>query len=135
MGALSKKFAEHKACLASATYASAWAQLMNPDATGDLLLEMARAYLTVYINCGLDERARTLKRVVEKFSLDGFVLHSDRSCKAYSLGQYELARTLRDEMNIPALVLEADMNDERVYAEEQINARIDAFMETLAARK
>jgi len=133
MGGLSKKFAEHKACLAAATYASAWAQPIDPE-TDDVLREMARSYLTVYINCGLDERVRTLTAMAEKYFLDGVVLHSDRSCKAYSLGQYELARTLREERDFPVLVLEADMNDSRVYADEQINARIDAFMETLEAR-
>jgi benzoyl-CoA reductase/2-hydroxyglutaryl-CoA dehydratase subunit BcrC/BadD/HgdB len=96
---------------------------------------MARSYLTIYINCGLEERVRTLQDAVTKFGLDGFVLHSDRSCKAYSLGQYELARTLTQELNIPALIIEADMNDARVYAEEQVHARIDAFIETLANRR
>jgi len=96
-----------------------------------MLREMARAYLTVYINCGLDRRLETLLHMVDKFSLDGVVMHSDRSCKAYSLGQYELANTLRDNHDIPTLIIEADMNDSRVYAEEQTNARIDAFMETL----
>jgi len=134
MGALSKRFAQHKACLAAATYASAWAQPIDPDAD-DMLREMARSYLTVYINCGLEQRVQTLRRMADKFFLDGLVLHSDRSCKAYSLGQYELARTLRDEMDFPVLVLEADMNDSRVYADEQIKSRIDAFMEMLAARK
>lgn len=134
MGALGKKFAEHQACLVAATYASAWAHPIDPD-VDDILAEMARAYLTVYINCGLMERQRTLQRMVAQYDLDGVVMHSDRSCKAYSLGQYELGRTLRDELNIPVLMLEADMNDSRVYADEQINARIDAFMETIAARK
>ncbi len=133
MGGLSKKFAQHKACLVAATYAHAWAHPVNAEAT-DLLREMARVYLTVYINCGLEERVQTLRRTIEQYSLDGFVLHSDRSCKAYSLGQYELARTLRDELDIPILIIEADMNDVRVYAEEQIHARIDAFMEMLASR-
>lgn len=134
MGGLSKKFAEHKACLASATYASAWALPIDSEAK-DLMREMARAYLTVYINCGLDARLTTLLNMVDKFSLDGVVMHSDRSCKAYSLGQQELAATLREKHDVPALIIEADMNDSRVYAEEQINARIDAFMETLAARE
>ncbi|NIA15152.1 MAG: 2-hydroxyglutaryl-CoA dehydratase [Nitrospiraceae bacterium] len=134
MGALSKRFSQHKACLAAATYASAWAQMIDPEAVDDMLREMARAYLMVYINCGLEKRLDTLLHMVDKFSLDGVVMHSDRSCKAYSLGQYELAKTLRENHDIPTLVLEADMNDSRVYAEEQINARIDAFMETLAAR-
>jgi benzoyl-CoA reductase/2-hydroxyglutaryl-CoA dehydratase subunit BcrC/BadD/HgdB len=134
IGSLSKKFAEHKACLVVATYANAWAHMVDPNAQGDLLREVARSYLTVYINCGLDDRVKTLQGAAAKFGLDGFVLHSDRSCKAYSLGQYELARTLTDELHIPTLIIEADMNDARVYAEEQIHARIDAFMETLANR-
>lgn len=134
MAGLSKRFNSHKACLVAATYASAWALPINADAP-DLLAETARAYLTVYINCGLDTRIKTLQDMVDKYTLDGVVMHSDRSCKAYSLGQYELARVLREERNVPVLILEADMNDSRVYAEEQVKARIDAFMETLAARK
>ena len=134
MAGLSKRFSSHKACLVAATYASAWA-LPIDAATSDPLAECARAYLTVYINCGLEERIRTLQRMIEKYSLDGVVMHSDRSCKAYSLGQYELGRQLREKLDVPVLILEADMNDSRVYAEEQVNSRIDAFMEMLAARK
>ena len=133
MGALSKRFAQYKACLVAATYASAWAHIVDANAP-DILEELARAYTTVYINCGLAKRVETLQAMVNRFTLDGVVLHSDRSCKAYSLGQYELAHTLRETLGIPALIIEADMNDERMYAEEQIHARIDAFMETLANR-
>lgn len=133
MAGLSKRFSSHQACLVAATYASAWAMPIDAGAS-DLLEEMARAYLTVYINCGLEERSRTLQTMIDKYDLDGVVMHSDRSCKAYSLGQYELARMLREQRDIPVLILEADMNDSRVYAKEQVNARIDAFMETLAAR-
>ena len=35
----------------------------------------------------------------------------------------------------PAVFLEGDMCDERVYMETEINGRIDAFMEVLAQRK
>ena len=128
---IANKFSQHKACLVAATYARAWAQVMNENAT-DVLREFATAYLTVYINRGLDFRVKTLKDMVDDFSLDGIVMHSDRSCKAYSLGQYELARSLKQEYGIPSLILEADMNDSRVYADEAIDARIDAFMEMLA---
>jgi benzoyl-CoA reductase/2-hydroxyglutaryl-CoA dehydratase subunit BcrC/BadD/HgdB len=133
MAGLSKRFSVHKTCLVAATYASAWAIPIDSTAK-DQLREMARAYLTVYINCGLEERIKTLMNMVEKYALDGIVMHSDRSCKAYSLGQYELSHTLTDKLNVPVLILEADMNDARVYAEEQIMTRIDAFMETLAQR-
>ena len=62
-------------------------------------------------------------------------MHSNRSCRAYSFGQYELARRLEDKHGIPSLMLEADMNDSRSWSDEQMNTRIEAFMETLAARR
>jgi len=72
---------------------------------------------------------------VEKFHLDGFVMHSNRSCRAYSFGQYELARRLEEKHGVPTLMLEADMNDTRTWSDGQANTRIDAFLESLDARK
>jgi len=42
---------------------------------------------------------------------------------------------LEDKHGIPSLMLEADMNDSRSWSDEQMNTRIEAFMETLAARR
>jgi benzoyl-CoA reductase/2-hydroxyglutaryl-CoA dehydratase subunit BcrC/BadD/HgdB len=58
-------------------------------------------------------------------------MHSNRSCKPYSLGQYELQKMVLRELDLPTLILEADMVDERSFSESQIETRIDAFMETL----
>ena len=135
---LSIKFAEHKACLAAATYTHEWAaasNLRSSASTDDPLNAMAEVYASAgYINSGIETRTKTLLKMAEKFSLDGFVMHSDRSCKAYSLMQYDLAKILAEESNIPVLIIEADHCDSRAYADEQINTRIDAFMETLAGR-
>jgi benzoyl-CoA reductase/2-hydroxyglutaryl-CoA dehydratase subunit BcrC/BadD/HgdB len=133
--ALSRKFAGHGACMVAATYASAWAQAFNLDGGTDPLRAMAETYTSIYLNVGMEERVKTLVDMVEKYSLDGLVMHSDRSCRAYSLGQYDLARMLKERINLPVLIIEADMADNRTYAEEAIYTRIEAFMETLAAKR
>lgn len=131
LGGLSKRLAQHQACLVVATYTDAWAMEIAADNQDDLLRELARAYTSVYINCGMPTRVKVITDMVEKYKLDGVILHSNRSCKAYSFGQYDIAQVLKEEHRIPALVIEGDMNDSRAYAEEPVNNRIDAFMETL----
>jgi len=132
LGALSKRFAQRHACLVVATYSDAWAMGLRTERPESLLRELATVYATVYINQGMEKRVQVLADMIERYSLDGVILHSNRSCKAYSLGQYDIARILQEEKGVPALVIEGDMNDSRVYAEEPVNNRIDAFLETLA---
>lgn len=133
LGALAKRFAQHGACLVIATYTDAWAMSITLDAPDGLLAELARVYTAVYINSGIERRIEVLLGMVKKYGLDGLVMHSNRSCKAYSLGQYDTARILQEKHGVPCLIIEGDMNDSRVYAEEPVNNRIDAFMEHLAS--
>jgi benzoyl-CoA reductase/2-hydroxyglutaryl-CoA dehydratase subunit BcrC/BadD/HgdB len=75
-----------------------------------------------------------MKRMVKEFALDGAILHSDRSCKPYSIGQIDQRdRLLRDAdgRGVPALLLEADHNDPRAFSEEQAATRLAAFVEML----
>jgi benzoyl-CoA reductase/2-hydroxyglutaryl-CoA dehydratase subunit BcrC/BadD/HgdB len=72
-----------------------------------------------------------IKNLISYFHVDGMVMHSNRSCKPYSLGQYDLARLIREDIGIPVVIIEADMVDSRVYAQAQIHTRIEAFLESL----
>jgi benzoyl-CoA reductase/2-hydroxyglutaryl-CoA dehydratase subunit BcrC/BadD/HgdB len=71
--------------------------------------------------------------LVRRFSVDGMVFHSNRSCKPYSLGQYELLSLVSEDTGVPGLILEADMCDTRLYAEEPMKNRIQAFLDQLEA--
>jgi len=73
--------------------------------------------------------------MVDKYRVDGIVMHSNRSCKPYSFGQYDIQRIVERERGIPSLVIEADMVDERSFSESQVATRIDAFMEMIKQRK
>jgi benzoyl-CoA reductase/2-hydroxyglutaryl-CoA dehydratase subunit BcrC/BadD/HgdB len=132
---LSEKFAAHGACLVADTYTSAWCGSVRYLEGRDFRQAMAEAYTRIYLNIGVDEMARMVIAMVDKYQVDGLVMHSNRSCKPYSLGQYDIQRIVERERGIPSLLIEADMVDERCFAEAQVATRIEAFMELVKQRK
>ena len=132
---LSDKFASHGAGLVADTYTAAWSGVTHLIDENKFLESMAVAYSSVYINISIDMMIDTLKNLVEKYKADGIVMHSNRSCKPYSLGQYDLRKMIIEETGIPVLIFEADMVDERSFSEAQIETRIDAFMEIIKQKK
>ena len=132
---LSEKFAAQDACLVADTYTSAWCGSLKYVDENNFLETMAECYTRIYLNIGVDEMARTVMAMVDKYEVDGIVMHSNRSCKPYSLGQYDIQRIVEKRKGIPSLMLEADMTDERKFSESQIETRIDAFIEILQEKK
>ncbi|MBP9021104.1 MAG: 2-hydroxyacyl-CoA dehydratase [Syntrophobacterales bacterium] len=132
---LSQKFAAHDACLVADTYTSAWCGTMKYIDENNFFDSMAEAYTRIYLNISVDEMARIVVGMVDKYQADGIVMHSNRSCKPYSLGQYDIQRIVEKERGIPSLMIEADMVDERSFSESQVATRIDAFMEVIKQRK
>jgi len=128
---LFNRFAEAGACFVVDTYTNAWSMAVDSE---DPMRGLARAYLSVTINQSLQVRAAAMAEMVDRFAVDGLVLHSNRSCKPYSLGQYDLLQQVSERTGVPGLVLEADMCDVRLYAEEPIENRIQAFLDLLEAR-
>jgi benzoyl-CoA reductase/2-hydroxyglutaryl-CoA dehydratase subunit BcrC/BadD/HgdB len=128
---LSEKFAAGEACLVADTYTTAWCGSMQYIREDDFLETMAEGYSRIYLNIGVDQMARQVIAMAEKYDVDGVVMHSNRSCKPYSFGQYDIQRIVRQKTGIPTLMLEADMVDERSFSEGQIETRIEAFLEVL----
>jgi benzoyl-CoA reductase/2-hydroxyglutaryl-CoA dehydratase subunit BcrC/BadD/HgdB len=122
-------FTDAGACFVVDTYTNAWSVSVD---TGDPILGLARTYSTVYINQSLQARVDLMADLVERFGVDGMVFHSNRSCKPYSLGQYEVLEEIGRRTGVPGLILEADMCDTRLYADEPIKNRIQAFLDLLA---
>jgi benzoyl-CoA reductase/2-hydroxyglutaryl-CoA dehydratase subunit BcrC/BadD/HgdB len=129
----SELFASYGACLVADTYTNAW--VFEGLETEDPLDGLARAYTTAYLNISIDLMVERVVELMSRFSVDGLVIHSNRSCKPYSLGQYDIQRIIRERTGIPSVVIEADMTDARAYSDAQVRTRIEAFMETLQNRK
>ena len=126
---LSEKFAAHGACLVADTYTSAWCNHLEYLSEDNFLDSMAEGYTRIYLNIGVDQMAENILRMIAKYDVDGLVMHSNRSCKPYSLGQYDIQRIIQRKNTIATMMIEADMVDERSFSESQIENRIDAFME------
>jgi benzoyl-CoA reductase/2-hydroxyglutaryl-CoA dehydratase subunit BcrC/BadD/HgdB len=125
-------FVDLGACFVVDTYTNGWSTSVD---LSQGIEGLARTYTAVYINQSLQSRAEVMVDLAERFQVDGIVLHSNRSCKPYSLGQYDLRRIVSERTGKPGLIIEADMCDTRAYAEEPLKTRIQAFMETLAAQE
>ncbi len=132
---LSDKFAEHNACLVADTYTSAWCGQLAYLDENDFLKSMIEGYTAIYLNISVDQMSKTVLKMVDKYDVDGLVMHSNRSCKPYSLGQYDIQRIVQQERDLPSLMIEADMVDERNFSESQTETRIDAFMELVKENK
>ncbi len=118
------------------TYTSAWGVYQFDDTgSGDIFDSVAHCYSITLLNIDLDLRFRQIADMIRDYRVDGLVLHSNRSCKTYSLGQLGLARRVQNELGVPALVIEADMTDPRAFAEGPSRTRVDAFLEVLDQRK
>jgi len=129
----SNLFAEHGMNFVVATYTNAWAETTPYLDESRPLESMVKAYSLVILNNNLNHRLGLMERLIKEYQVDGLVIHSARSCKPYSVGQYDLKRLLMERLGIPSVVIEADITDSRAYSEEQAHTRLEAFFEAMEA--
>ena len=124
-------FAEHGCNFVAATYTNAWVETIHYLDARSPFESMAKVYSLVILNNNLKHRLNLMRQMIKDYQIDGLVIHSDRSCKPYSVGQYDMRRLLAEDLGVKAVVIEADMTDSRVYSEEQTRTRLEAFFEAL----
>ncbi len=133
--AVAELLAERHIAVVASTYTNAWGELapfLDPAFPRE---SMIRAYTYPILNRGTGHKLNVMQGMIEDYRLDGVILHSDRSCKPYSLGQMDQRDHLAGCLRRPALLLDADHNDMRVYADEQAATRLTAFAEMLEAQR
>lgn len=96
---------------------------------------MARAYSQIYVNRNLAFDVDNIERLVNDFSLDGIVYHSNRSCKLMDFRQFEVQRRIEERTGIPSVIFDGDQTDPRVFSPAQYETRIQALVEMMEKRK
>lgn len=124
---LSRLLFKHGAILVADTYTSAWT--LKPVDLGNPLESLSRSYATVHLNLGLEHKVAKMVELMEKYQAHGFIMHSNRSCKTYSLNQFDLKRKVSEITGKPGLIIEADHTDSRSYAAGQVEKQIETFVE------
>lgn len=85
-------------------------------------------------NRGLKGKIDSITKLVEGFSVDGLVMQRSRTCLRVNMGQDDLLEALIKRTGLPAVVIEGDMCDTRLYSDAEFNGKIDGFVEILAQR-
>jgi len=122
-------FTMYGANLVADTYTTAWT--LDELKGAQPVESVAKTYLNVFLNQGITYKINNMIKLMDEFSIDGFIMHSNRSCKPYSFGQYDIKRIVSQKTGKPGLIIEADMTDSRLYFDAQTKTKIAAFMEML----
>ena len=107
---LSAFLEEHGAALVTSLYTWAWARLAVGET--DPFRDWTEQYLYT-ANLHLDRRIKDYSEFAEKYHLNGFVYHSNRSCKFVSQDIPELRAAVTERTGVPGVIVEADHNDPR----------------------
>jgi len=129
---LSEFLDQRGAALVTSLYTWAWSKLAVGEE--DPFTDWTRQYL-YSANLHLERRIDEYVEFAEKYKLDGFLYHSNRSCKFVSQDIPELRNAVTARTGIPGVILEADHNDPRLYAVESLESQMDNFLDLLSSRK
>ena len=127
---LSTQFLELQTCVAASTYCNSWIyEDLDP---ADPFASMARAYSSIFICRSEDYKEAYIRRMAEKFKIDGILYHDAKTCPNNSNNRYGMPQRIQEALGKPYLVIHGDLNDMRLYSEEQTRTNIEAFVEQLA---
>jgi len=72
--------------------------------------------------------------MARRYAVDGIVFHDAKTCPNNSNSRYGLPGRISKTLGIPTLVFQGDVNDLRLYSDEQTATNIEAFVEQLDER-
>ena len=126
---LAEQFVQLRSCVVASTYCNSWIfDALDPH---DPFRSMARAYSSIFICRSDDSKEQYIAQMVEKFKVDGILYHDAKTCPNNSNSRYEMPQRLRDRLGLPYLVINGDLNDLRLFSEEQTRTNLEAFAEQL----
>ena len=128
---LSNQMLALKTCVVASTYCNSWIfEALDPD---DPYRSMARAYSSIFICRSEDAKEDYIEEMVERFRVDGILYHEAKTCPNNSNNHYGLPQRLQKRLGKPFVVIHGDLNDLRLYSEEQTRTKIEAFAEQLVS--
>jgi benzoyl-CoA reductase/2-hydroxyglutaryl-CoA dehydratase subunit BcrC/BadD/HgdB len=130
LSSLGGQFLQLKTCVVASTYCNSW--IFEDLDPADPFMSMARAYSSIFI-CRADDRKEAyIEQMVSRFKVDGILYHDSKTCPNNSNNRYGLAQRMHKKLGKPYLVVNGDLNDLRLYSEEQTRTNIEAFVEQLS---
>lgn len=108
------------------------------DTEGDPIKSFVKQ---VYTNGGLARQnlpsmcLPTIHKWIDDFHLDGVIMFSSKTCRMWNLGHPDFIKAIEKKNGVPGVVIDGDMVDLRMNSDAQIDTRLEALAEMMAARK
>jgi benzoyl-CoA reductase/2-hydroxyglutaryl-CoA dehydratase subunit BcrC/BadD/HgdB len=125
-------FAGHRACVVASTYCNSW--IFEALAAQDPFEGMARAYTELFIVRAESYKEEYLSAMARDYQIDAFIYHDAKTCPNNSNNRYGMPGRLSQKLGTPYVVLHGDLNDLRLYSEEQARTQVEALIEQLDDR-
>jgi benzoyl-CoA reductase/2-hydroxyglutaryl-CoA dehydratase subunit BcrC/BadD/HgdB len=129
LSSLGGQFAQLGACVVASTYCNSW--IFEDLEPTNPFRSMARAYSSIFICRSDDRKEAYIEQMVKRFHVDGILYHDSKTCPNNSNSRYGMPQRLQKKLGKPYLVVNGDLNDLRLYSEEQTRTNIEAFVEQL----
>ncbi len=126
-------FADKRVCVVASTYCNSW--IFEAMSHEDPFEGMARAYTELFIVRDEDFKEEYLARMVNDYSIDGIIYHDAKTCPNNSNNRYGLNERVSAKLGIPHVVINGDLNDLRLYSEEQAVTQFEALVEQIGETK
>ncbi len=129
---LAEFFIELKTAVIASTYCNSW--IFDSFDPKNPFLSMARAYTEIFIVRDENFKQQYMEDMVRKYDINGVLFHDAKTCPNNSNNRYGMPQRLEEDLNIPTLTINGDLNDLRCYSEEQAKTNIEAFIEQLESK-
>ena len=128
-----EQFASLRSCVVASTYCNSW--VFNALGEDDPFTGMARAYTELFIVRSEDYKERYLESMARDFDIDAIIYHDAKTCPNNSNNRYGLPARISGRLGLPHVVINGDLNDLRLYSEEQTRTQFEALIEQLAEHR
>jgi len=122
-------FAEQHACVVASTYCNSW--IFEAMGLDDPFEAMARSYTELFIVRGENYKEAYLKRMFDTYAIDGIIYHDAKTCPNNSNCRYGMPQRLTRATGVPHVTINGDLNDLRLYSEEQARTQFEALGEQI----
>jgi len=124
---LSELFMNHGVSVVGSTYGEVFGlDSLDPK---NPIESMARAYTSIFPNRSDSYKEAYLAAKMREYGVDGVIHHEGRTAPEHSNVRYGLELKLRRATGVPAIVIEADTHDLRLFSMDRVMRRLEDFIE------
>ncbi|MCP4293433.1 MAG: 2-hydroxyacyl-CoA dehydratase [bacterium] len=125
----SEQFAAQNVCVVASTYCNSW--IFEPMGLDDPFEGMARSYTELFIVRDETFKEQYLQNMFDTYSIDGIVYHDAKTCPNNSNCRYGMPQRLSSSSGVPYVTINGDLNDLRLYSDEQARTQFEALAEQI----